>query len=341
MLQYSRTSDILMRGGCSLDNSYYLFCGSFGDRWVIASMLGHLFDHDDKAYVLAATGDMELLRIFLGERMNRVIPVDENFALEIRWACKADPHSYMPSADSSTALRASPQRGCIRSLHIVDYPYFVELNLSRYVRYINLLRIIMHIPEGAMMAMPPFLDSADEERAEAVLRDAGLLNCKSAIVNPVNFTHRALSLETCISICDLLKCRGYKVAFNIAQSSDAQMASNLKHGTGASIISMPGHLLKTIYDKVSLCVGSYGGAMTIAIGFGGCNVFSVYTPCLFFEKLNYASIDIHEFEMMLAEPRPAKPRLLRGSSFVAGAQVEEFNLIECELEELLNHVEQL
>ena len=341
MFHFTRTSDILLRGGCSLDNSYYLFCGSFGDRWVIASMLCHLFDHDDKAYVLAATCDMELLRIFLGERMNRVIPVDENFALEIRWACKADPHSYMPSADGGTALRTSPQRGCIRSLHIVDYPYFVELNTSYYVRYLNLLRIIMHIPEGTMMAMPPFLDSADEECAKALLRDAGLLNCKSAIVNPVNFTHRALSLEACIAVCDLLRCRGYKVAFNISQSPDCHMASNLKNGTGASIVSMPGHLLKTIYDKISLCLGSHGGAMTIANAFGACNVFSVYTPCLFFEKLNYASIDIQEFEKMLAEPRPVKPRLARGTSFVSGAPAEELNLIVCELEEMLNHVEQL
>ena len=76
MLQLSRTSDILLRSGFSLDNSYYLFCGSYGDKWIIASMLGHLFDHDAKALVIASNDDRELLRIFLGERISRVLWAD-------------------------------------------------------------------------------------------------------------------------------------------------------------------------------------------------------------------------------------------------------------------------
>ena len=333
----------MLSNGLTLDNSYYLLNASFGDRWFIASMLGHLFDHDDKAYVIAVNADKELLRIFLGERVSRVSFINQDLANQIHRACKADPNSYMPSAGSGMAARVFPQRGCIRSLHVVDYPYFVELNVSRYVRHLNLLRTIMHIPEGAMMAMPPFLDSVDEECAEAMLSDAGLLNCKSAIINPVHFTHRALSLETYIGVCDLLRCRGYKVAFNVAQSSDSGMASNLKNGTDASIISLPGHLIKSIFDKVSLCVGPIGGAMSIANGFSACNVFSIYTPAKFTPKLNRPTrhIDPHEFEMGIAEPRPVKPRLSRGSSYVSGSGVEEFNLIERELEDMLNDIDQL
>ena len=334
MLQYSRTSDILLRGGFSLDNSYYLFCGSYADRWFIASMLGHLFDHDGKAFVIAAHGDMELLRIFLGDRMNRVISADENFASQIHRACKLDPHSYMPSADSGTAVRSFPQRGCIRSLHIVDYPYFVQLSASRYVRYLNLQKIIMHIPVDVISAMPQFINSSDEECADSVLRDAGLLNCKSAIINPVNFSHRPLSFEDLVVVSDLLHRNGYKVAFNIAQASDSEIGKKLKEGTGGSILSMPGHLMKTIYDKIHLCVGAYGGAMSIADWFGACNVFSIFTPNIIFPLAN-SGPDPHDFENLRAEPRPAKTRISRGSSFLAGSPNEDTELIVKELGDML------
>ena len=337
MLQYLRTSDILLGGGRSLDNSYYLFCGSYADRWFIASMLGHLFDRDDKAFVIAAHLDMELLRIFLGERMSRVIPVAESVALQIRLACQADPNSYMPSGNSGIAVLASPQRGCIRSLHLVDYPYFVQLNVSRYVRQLNLQRIIMHLPVDAMMVMPSFVNSEDEECAQAVLRDAGLLNCKSAIINPVNFSHRPLGLEDLVVVSDLLHRYGYKVAFNIAQASDSEIGKKLKEVTSGSILSMPGYLMKTIYDKIHLCVGAYGGAMSIADWFGACNVFSIFTPNIFFPLENLGP-DPHDFESMRAEPRPERPRLSRGSSYLAGPPNEDTEIILKELEDMLNQL---
>lgn len=63
------------------------------------------------------------------------------------------------------------------------------------------------------MVMPQFLNSEDEECGEAVLDKAGLLNCKSAIINPVNFSNRALSREALCAISDLLDRHGFKVAF--------------------------------------------------------------------------------------------------------------------------------
>ena len=341
MLQYSRTSDILLRGGFSLDNSYYLFCGSFGDRWYIASLLGHLFDHDDKAYVIAVHGDMELLRIFLGERMNRVIPADENSALQIHRACQADPNSYMPSADSGTALRASPQRGCIRSLHLIDYPYFCELVTKFYLKYLDAEKTIMHLSRDSKMAMPTFFNSADEELADALLNDVGLLNCKSAILNPVNFSNLPLSLDAWSTVCDLLRQHGYKFGFNIAQSSDPEMAVKLRERTGASIFSMPGHLMKIIYDKITLCVGAYGGGMAIADAFGKCSVFSIYTSLKYFPGANNLSLDFHDFHSMRAEPRPVNSRLARGSSYLSGIPADDIALIERELAAMLNEIEQL
>jgi len=304
-------------------------------------MLGHLFDHDDKAFVIAAHGDMELLRIFLGERMNRVIPADENSALQIRRACQADPNSYMPSFDSGTALRASPQRGCIRSLHIVDYPYFVELNASRYAQYLDLQRIIMHVPRASKMAMPQFLNSADEACAESVLRKADLWNCKSVIINCVAFSSQQLSLESWINVADLLRCSGYKVAFNVAQASDTEIGKKLNEMTGASILSIPAHLMKTIYDKITLCVGLNGGATGTAEMFGSCSVFSIITKALFSPGIDaYASTHgVLEFENDRAYPRPVKPRLFREFPFISNLASDNLELFSLELKCMLDALE--
>ena len=306
-------------------------------------MLGHLLDHDDKAFVIAAHGDMELLRIFLGERMNRVIPADENSALQIRRACCADPNSYMPSADSGIVVRSSPQRGCIRPLHIVDYPYFVELNSSRYVRYLDLQRMIMHIPGDARMAMPSFLNKVDEECAESVLEEAGLLNCKCAIINPVNFSHHPLSFEALTAISDRLRHHGYKVGFNVAQASDPEMGKSLHERTGASILSMPGHLMKTIYDKIDLCIGALGGALAIADAFSSCSVLVIHTQSNFFPMLTEFCKydDSYKFENFEAEPRPLKPRLYRATPLLSGSAAEEIDCIGKELGDMLTDLQQL
>ena len=341
MLQNTRTSDILLRGGFSLDYSYYLFSANYADKWIIASLLGYLFDHDDKAYVIAANSDMEILRIFLGERMNRVIPADENSVLQIQHACQADPNSYMPPAGSGTSIRPSPQRGCIRSLHIVNYPYFAELSACQYARYLDMQRMIMFIPGTTKMSMPLFVNSADEEHAQRVLSDAGLLNCKSAIVNPVNFTNRSLSFEGFCAVSELLHLCGYKVAFNVAQSSDPDMAKNLHERTGASILSLPGHLMKTIFDNITLCIGAAGGALAIADAFSTCNVFSITTQ----SNVSLAAdaprklIDTLEFEIFKAEPRPKKAHFYKASSFLPGSQADEIALIEIELKDFLNYIE--
>jgi hypothetical protein len=169
------------------------------------------------------------------------------------------------------------------------------------------------------MAMPQFLNSADEACAESVLRKADLWNCKSVIINCVAFSSQQLSFESWINVADLLRRSGYKVAFNVAQASDPEMGKKLNEMTGASILSIPAHLMKTIYDKITLCVGLNGGATGLAFGFGSCSVFSIITKAIFSPGIhtNIPANGILGFENLNAHPRPAHPRLLREFSFIS------------------------
>ena len=339
MLEFLRTADTILESGYSLDCSYYLFCGSHGDKWYIASMLGHLFEYDEKAYVISSHEDRELLRIFLGERMNRVAWVDEDSVLQIKRICQADANSYMPPRDSATTVQGSPQRGCIRSLHLVDYPYFAKLLAHCFVKYSDAQKMIMCLPQDTRMEMPNYINCSDEELVEVLLDDAGLLNCKSAILNPVNFSNQPLSFDAWSTICDLLRQHGYQFAFNIAQSPDPEMGEKLKDITGASILSMPGHLMKSIYDKITLCLGAYGGGMAIADGFGVCNVFTFYTKFKFFPGANNLNVDFHDFHNCRAEPRPLNSRLSRASSYFSDISTDDINLIKTELFDMLRLID--
>ncbi|MEB3354231.1 MAG: hypothetical protein VKM34_08350, partial [Cyanobacteriota bacterium] len=278
MLIYKRTSDILQASGLSLDRTYYLLCGSFGDRYWIASMLHHLLEADPAAVILVKEADREIARIFLGPELSRCLFVAEATYGSLVQLCRDDPNSYMPGKRQGLDATRDIPKGCIRSLHIVDYPYFAALNTKRLVRYIDLLRLMMGVPAATQIRMPPFLEERDGEAAEEVLAAAGLTGPKNAIINLVTFTHRNLPLEIYGQLEAELLCHGFALAYNVAQNNKPEIQEYLQPPSGRTAMTIPAHLMKPVYDGVDLVIGVIGGAMSIADSYSRCHCFTLHTP---------------------------------------------------------------
>ncbi len=298
MLIYKRTSEILQASGLSLDRTYYLLCGSFADRYFIASMLHHLLAADPVAVILINEADREIARIFLGPKLASCLFVTPSVYGALVQSCREDPHAYMPGKRQGLDGVRDIPRGCIRSLHIVDYPYFIALNSNRMVRYLDLLRTIMALPPGSEPRMPPFLEERDEMEAEEVLTAAGLAPGKRAIINLVTFSHQSLPLKIYDQIeADLLS-DGYTIAFNVAQNNNAEIQGFLQARSDRHAMAIPGHLMKPVYDRVDLVIGVIGGAMSIADSYSCCHVFTIHTPAVYFPQLDSYAGNPFEYENM-------------------------------------------
>jgi len=310
MLIYKRTSDILQASGLSLDRTYYLLCGSFGDRYLIASMLHHLLEADPAAVILVKEADREIARIFLGPELSRCLFVAEATYGSLVQLCRDDPNSYMPGKRQGLDATRDIPKGCIRSLHIVDYPYFAALNSNRLVRYQELLRLMMDLPAASEPRMPPFLEERDGDAAEEVLAAAGLRGQRNAIINPVVFSHKNIPLDIYTEIeAELLK-RGFNVAFNVAQSYKPEIQQFLQAKSSRKALAIPAHLIKPVFDRVNLVIGVNGGAMGLADSFSCCHCFTLSTPAMYFPVLDRYPGNPLAYEAFRPLPRPSVERHL-------------------------------
>ena len=193
MLTSFNAIDELSRLGLDCNKTYFLFCGSFFDRWFSASFLFELLQANPKALIISDKNDIPLLKIFIGDNISRVLTCNANTIVYLRNVCKQDKTCYMPCASqlSSEGQMSTPPG--IRSLHIVDYPYFTHLSVRGCARYIDMLRLICFLPIDAVSSQPLFLNSIDKSNAEQLLLATGYSIERLVIYNIVNYSHANLT----------------------------------------------------------------------------------------------------------------------------------------------------
>ncbi len=313
MLTSFNAIDELSRLGLDCNKTYFLFCGSFFDRWFSASFLFELLQANPKALIISDKNDIPLLKIFIGDNISRVLTCNANTIVYLRNVCKQDKTCYMPCASqlSSEGQIATPPG--IRSLHIVDYPYFIHLSARGCARYIDMLRLICFLPIDAVSSQPLFLNSIDKSNAEQLLLATGYSIERLVIYNIVNYSHANLTEDQRLELVSAIQESGYTAIINAAGLGGDDINLLSRTYSSARIISIPGHLVKSVFDLVPAVIGVIGGAISIADTFSCCSVLTFATRSIGFPGYTSAlkrNVNFLEFENMKAEPRPSNSRIV-------------------------------
>jgi len=207
--------------------------------------------------------------------------------------------------------------------------------VHRYLSYCDALKTILFLTPETKPQMPSFYTQSDNSKCEIFLEKADLRASKSAIINVVNISHQRLPLE-CYANLELgLASLGYNVVFNVAGARDVELLNFLKTSISAKLVDVPGYLMKMIYDRISLCIGAVGGAMSIADAFSSCHMITYQTPANFFPRLNLINDNPFAKDNMYAYPRPKAKRIseyyitsmddLRENPAQVVTHIEDFN----------------
>lgn len=286
----------------SLDQrlSYLVFHASFGDKWCILSFLTAHFKYYPDSRVLAAESDRPLVEIFFGpeETSRKFIFIDCNQLRHINSYFVPGSQLTQQVVDWSSTnaglsityylLRNGLPPFTLRPLHIVCYPYFMEMLHVHAVSYGVLLKTLLYLPSKANPVSPAFYTPNHYRRAEAVLNvfsthgDCSFAGKGVVLVNPVNFSHAVLNPTQIVCLTQCILASGYRVLINYAQSSCPDLLMKfIKGNKGVALVSVPADLLALVCCDVDAVIGVLGGAMNVAVQFGKAHVLSLHTPALF------------------------------------------------------------
>ena len=304
----------LNRLGLDCNKSYFLFCGSFGDKWLVASFMYEMLSRLPNSMIISDKADISLPRIFVGDQLPRVLTCEANLVEYLRNLCREDQACYMPcnsQLSSEGSILCTPG---LRSLHIVDYPYFIHLSARCCARYIDMLRLICFLPINTVPSQPLHLGETELSDAIELLSSTGENINKLIIYNIVNYSHKNLTTNQQRVLIESIFQSGFQPIINIS-GLDASPIKDIK-GAFESIaaISISGHLVKSVFDLVPAVIGVIGGAISIADTFSDCSLLTFATNSNFFPGYSSSlkrNINFLEYEDFKAEPRPDKPRIVR------------------------------
>jgi hypothetical protein len=269
------------------NKSYFILHASFGDKWCIISFLHEFLKHQNDARVLASKKDIDLLRIFLGDKS--ILSSIEFVHDEI---LRIISDHITPSSASSTQIsidnklltqtnalvRSGFPRNTIRHLHLVKYPYFSDFHFTHGVPYGTCMRMILGLPSDSFPIEPKFYSAQDKLITDKIIHSNRNPNAIGSIIfNVINISHEMFREDHISKIIQLFEERNVQVFLNIANHpEDFDAHSYISKTTMAVPISIPGHLLALACTQVNAVIGVIGGAMNVAVQFATSHVLSFY-----------------------------------------------------------------
>lgn len=283
MYNHSSTRQYLARNNLDLNRLYFHFSASSGDLWHIASTLLELLSLHPHCMILSSSKYADLLRIFIGESKlkDRVIILPDNHDPYIRNLTSTDRDSTHPLPPDSLAY----EKGVIRPCHLVMYPYFAGLQMSGCISYFKLLKHALGMLQMQSPGSPLFYTKWDYNNANLLLKEINTDNY--VLINPINFSHKSLSLYSWRNLIQQIHANNKKVIFNISRSAEVSkdyLSDILAITPDSKTINIPLHLMALVMNRFPVVAGIDGGGMTVAAGFTTSSCFIVGTQSLFFPE---------------------------------------------------------
>ena len=281
--------------------NYFVFQGSYGDKWLILSLLYAHLERYKNTIVLASYSDQELVRIFINaKRIKRNFVFLDQEVINFLSSCFRpqgefstqiiDAYSHKKCYHTITPflLKNGLPSGTIRHLHLVYYPYFNELINIHGVSYAALQKIILYLPYNIKPKNPQYFRKKDVDAARKLINSPQNQSKKEIrkliLFNIVNFSQEQLLARHIKLISKICILYGFKVLINIAQIEKSSLGLNeIKknlYSPSVQYINIPPHLLSLVCNKVYAVIGVLGGAMSVAVQFSNAHILSLHTPSL-------------------------------------------------------------
>jgi len=280
--------------------NYFVLHASYGDKWLILSMLGAHFKFYPQSRVLAYLEDRPLIDLFFesSEISSRFIFINRLSLIKLNSFFGPNSRLTQPLMDRSEissglpvtpyVLNSGLPAGTLRPLHIIHYPYFEDLMYSHGVSYGSLLKTIMYLPFTAMPVKPVFYNTVHLQRLADLFEFDNLKYSQyekkdnSVLINPVNFSHLALNESQLEVLILCIIANGFTVIVNYAQAVCPDSISKLaKENQLIKIVSIPSDLMPLASCIVSAVIGVLGGAMSVSALFGCAHILSLQTLAVY------------------------------------------------------------
>jgi hypothetical protein len=230
---------------------YILFAhGSISDTFYMASLLDSFSSKYGDCYVIAALENMDIFRVYCKDKRIKFIFETEKKCQVLRNAITI----------SGRYKNKGLLPGIIRPLHGVLYPYLSQLTLNLHLLHRDMFTWILGLDKATPYNYINYTKN-EFEIAEKLLLTTGFVPSKIALINPICYTHKNLSIQAWKGIADAFASKGLHPVFNIKSKVGDNNQFTIPKGYSA--IEIPAYLVPLCSNIVAISCARQGGAFDL------------------------------------------------------------------------------
>jgi hypothetical protein len=248
-------------------NIYILFVyGHTSDIFSIASLLDAFAVKYGQTLVLAPKQHAETFRLLSNNNNIQYLWLNE---LEINKLRKATAVTGVYEANDLDIYKGSKLLpGIIKTLYLVLYPNVHALIMADRLSYRDAITWMMGLDKNTPHRYASYSES-DKSAAAAILTDGGTNVNRIALINPICYTHKNISVNAWKGVADAFVACGYKPIFNLKRNPDDKNHQYNIVPDGFPIVEIPAYLVPVCADMVGMGCARHGG---------GFDLLEVYAP---------------------------------------------------------------
>jgi len=233
-------------------NKYILFAhGSVSDTVYMASLLDSFNSKFGQTYIIASKEYIDIFRIYTNKK-------DLIFFFETEEKCRKLRYAITISG-SYKSRGLFP--GIIRPLHGVMYPYFNDLTLTNRLSYRDMITWIMGLDRNVPYNYITNYSKEDYDKANELLSSTGYNISKIALINPICYTHKNISVKAWEGVAEAISSKGFHPIFNLKSKIDDKNShlSPINYQT----INIPAYLVPLCSELVGIGCARQGGGFDL------------------------------------------------------------------------------
>lgn len=233
-------------------NKYILFAhGSVSDTLYMASLLDAFNSKFGQTYIIASNEYIDIFRIYTNQK-------DLLFLFETEEKCRK-----LRSAISVSGYYKTKGLfpGIIRPLHGPMYPNYNELTLTNRLSYRDMITWIMGLDRNLPYNYITNYSKDDYNKANELLSSTGYDISKIALINPICYTHKNISVKAWEGVAEAISSKGFHPIFNLKSKIDDNNShlSPINYQT----INIPAYLVPLCSEIVGIGCARLGGGFDL------------------------------------------------------------------------------